>query len=114
MQEFWSYQQHTAMDTSARETSAAAAAMIHPLNPEDAPAAGNDETDPFAGSEDEASSEEYADNPGKQMAKHVISGDEEDGNSSEDESGGEMVVDGEDAAEPMAASTPSRHIKEKF
>ena len=102
------------MDTSARETSAAAAAMIHPLNPEDAPAAGNDETDPFAGSGDEASSEEYADNPGKQMAKHVISGDEEDGNSSEDESGGEMVVDGEDAAEPVAASTPSRHIKETF
>jgi hypothetical protein len=79
--------------------------MIHPLNPEDAPAAGNDETDPFAGSGDEASSEEYADNPGKQMAKHVISGDEEDGNSSEDESGGEMVVDGEDAAEPMAAAS---------
>ena len=114
MQDFWSYQQHTGMDTSARETSAAAAAMIHPLNPEDAPAAGNNETDPFAGSGDEASSEEYADNPGKQMAKHVISGDEEDGNSSEDESGGEMVVDGEDAAEPMAASTPSRHIQETF
>jgi hypothetical protein len=106
------------MDTSARETSAAAAAMMNPLNPEDAPAAGNDETDPFAGSGDEASSEEYAENPGKAMARHVISGDEDDEDEDEvnsaDESGGEMAVDGDDAAEPVAASTPARNNKETF
>jgi hypothetical protein len=102
------------MDTSARETSAAAAAMMNPMNPEDAPVAGNDETDPFAGSGDEASSEEYAENPGKAMARHVISGDEDDEVNSADESGGEMAVDDEEAAEPVAASTPARNNKETF
>jgi hypothetical protein len=102
------------MDTSARETSAAAAAMSHPMNPEDAPVANNDETDPFAGLGDEASSEEYAENPGKDMAKHVISEEEEEVGNSADESGGEMAVDGDDAAEPAAASTPTRYNKETF
>jgi hypothetical protein len=102
------------MDTSARETSAAAAAMSHQMNPEDAPVAKNDETDPFAGSGDEASSEEYAENPGKDMAKHVISEEEEEVVNSADESSGEMAVDGDDAAEPAAASTPTRYNKETF
>ncbi len=31
-----------------------------------------------------------------------------------DESGGEMAVDGDDAAEPVAASTPTRYNKETF
>jgi hypothetical protein len=43
------------MDASARETSAGAAAMSLLMNPEDEPVADNDETDPFAGSGDEAS-----------------------------------------------------------
>jgi hypothetical protein len=114
MQDFWSYKQHPSMDASARETSAAAAAMSLPMNPEDEPVADNDETDPFAGSGDEASSEEYAENPGKAMAKHVISKGEEEVVDSADESGGEMAVDSDDAAEPAAASTPSRYSKETF
>jgi hypothetical protein len=48
------------------------------------------------------------------MAKHVISEGEEEVVDSADESGGEMAVDGDDAAEPAAASTPTRYSKETF
>ncbi len=46
------------MDTGARETSAAAAATKTNMHPRDETLADKDETDPFAGSGDEASSED--------------------------------------------------------
>jgi hypothetical protein len=102
------------MDTGACETSAAAAAMKTNMHPRDETLADKDETDPFAGSGDEASSEDYADNPGKAMAKHVISEGEEEVSDNTEESSGEMVVDGDEAAEPAAASTPTRQSKKDF
>jgi hypothetical protein len=84
------------------------------MHPRDETMADKDKTDPFAGSEDDASSEEYAENPGKAMAKHVISEGEEEVNDSSEESSGEMVVDSDDEAEPAAASTPARLSKKAF
>jgi hypothetical protein len=84
------------------------------MHPRDETVYDKDATDPFAGSEDDASSEEFADNPGKAMATHVISEGEEE---EEEEDSGDMVVDGDgeaDPAEPAAASTPTRLSKEKF
>jgi hypothetical protein len=112
------------MDTGARETPAAAAAMSRHMHPRDETVTDREETDPFAGSEDEASSAEFADNPGKAMATHVIS--EEVMDNTEEvscEVSGDMVVDGEgtvdtaetgDTGEPAAASTPNRRIQEEF
>jgi hypothetical protein len=102
------------MDAGARETSAAAAAMSAHMHPRDETVADKDETDPFAGSEDDVSSEEYAENPGKAMAKHVISEGEEEVIDNTEESSGHMSVDGDAAAEPAAASTPTRHSKDTF
>jgi hypothetical protein len=110
------------MDTGAHETSAAAAAMSRDVHPRDETVTDRDETDPFARSEDEASSAEYADNPGKVMATHVISEgeDEEEVVDNTEEGSSDMVVDGEgmadtaETAEPAAASTPNRRNKEEF
>ncbi len=124
MQDFWSYDQPTSMDTGARETPAAAAAMSRHMHPRDETVTDREETDPFAGSEDEASSAEFTDNPGKAMATHVIS--EEVMDNTEEVScdvSGDMVVDGEgtvdtaetgDTGEPASASTPNRRIQEEF
>jgi hypothetical protein len=114
VQDFWSDKQHPSMDTGARETPAAAAAMKSHIHPRDETLADKDETDPFAGSEDEACSEDYADNPGKAMAKHVISEGEEEVSDTSKERSSEMIVDGDEAAEPAAASTPTRQSKENF
>jgi hypothetical protein len=112
------------MDTGARETPAAAAAMSRHMHPRDETVTDREETDPFAGSEDEASSAEFTDNPGKAMATHVIS--EEVMDNTEEVScdvSGDMVVDGEgtvdtaetgNTGEPAAASTPNRRIQEEF
>jgi hypothetical protein len=102
------------MDTGARETSAAAAAMKTNIHPRDETLADKDETDPFAGSGDEASSEDYADNPGKAMAEHIISEGEEEVSDNTEERSSEMIVDGDEAAEPAAASTPTRQSKENL
>jgi hypothetical protein len=112
------------MDTGARETPAAAAAMSRHMHPRDETVTDREETDPFAGSEDKASSAEFADNPGKAMATHVIS--EEVMDNTEEVScdvSGDMVVDGDgtvdtaetgETEEPAAASTPNRRILEEF
>ncbi len=85
------------------------------MHPRDETLADKDETDPFAGSEeDEACSGDYADNPGKAMAKHVISEGEEEVSDTSEERSSEMIVDGDEAAEPAAASTPTRQSKENF
>jgi hypothetical protein len=110
------------MDTGARETPAAAAAMSGHTHPRDETVTDRDETDPFAGSEDDASSVEYADNPGKAMATHVISKGEEEEEvvDNTEEGSSDMVVNGEgmadiaETAEPAAASTPTRRNKEDF
>jgi hypothetical protein len=103
--------------------------MSRHMHPRDETVTDRDETDPFAGSVDEASSAEYADNPGKAMATHVISegeDKEEVMDNTEEvscEVSGDMVVDGEgmvdnavtaETAEPAAASTPNRRNKEEF
>jgi hypothetical protein len=112
------------MDTGARETPAAAAAMSRHMHPRDETVTDREETDPFAGSEDEVSSAEFADNPGKAMSTHVIS--EEVMDNTEEVScdvSGDMVVDGDgtvdtaetgETEEPAAASTPNRRILEEF
>ncbi len=98
--------------------------MSRHMHPRDETVTDREETDPFAGSEDEASSAEYVDNPGKAMATHVIS--EEVMDNTEEvscEVSGDMVVDGEgtvdtaetaEIAEPAAASTPNRRDQEEF
>ncbi len=88
--------------------------MTSRMQPMDETQADKDETDPFAGSEDEACSEDYSDNPGKAMAKHVISEGEEEVSDTSEERSREMIVDGEEASEPAAASTPTRQAKESF
>jgi len=98
--------------------------MSRHMHPRDETVTDREETDPFAGSEDKASSAEFADNPGKAMATHVIS--EEVMDNTEEVScdvSGDMVVDGEgtvdtaetgETEEPAAASTPNRRILEEF
>jgi len=88
--------------------------MMSRMHPRDETQADKDETDPFAGSEDEAGSEEYSDNPGKAMAKHIISEGEEEASDTSEERSSEMIIDGEEASEPAAASTPTRKAKETF
>jgi hypothetical protein len=78
------------------------AAMSGQMHPRDETVTDKDETDQFAGSEDDASSEEYADNPGKAMATHVISeGEEEEVVDNMEEGSGNMSVNGVAAAEPV-------------
>jgi hypothetical protein len=48
------------------------------------------------------------------MAKHVISEGEEEVSDNTEERSGEMIVDGDEAAEPAAASTPTRQSKKDF
>jgi hypothetical protein len=48
------------------------------------------------------------------MAKHVISEGEEEASDTSEERSSEMIVDGEEASEPAAASTPTRQAKESF
>jgi hypothetical protein len=102
------------MDTSARDPSAAAAAMRGCQHPRDETATDKNETDPFAGSDEDVSSEEYAENPGKAMAAHMISEEEKEEGDNSEEGSGNMSVDGDAASKHAAASTPTRPSKENF